>query len=191
MKHIYTSIDFGSDSIKIVVAELFQNKINLLASVSHKSKGIKKGLVVDFDAALEATKSAISEIEEILGLKIKKVIANISSFNAEYSVIKGNIKLSEGNSVVTSENVMAVLEAALRTIQFSTREMITILPVDYTLDENAFIKDPVGMRGNTLGAKAVLVSTPKKNVYSIITLLEHLGIEVVDISLNNIGDLYS
>jgi len=124
MKHIYTSIDFGSDSIKIVVAELFQNKINLLASVSHKSKGIKKGLVVDFDAALEATKSAISEIEEILGLKIKKVIANISSFNAEYSVIKGNIKLSEGNSVVTSENVMAVLEAALRTIQFSTREMI-------------------------------------------------------------------
>ena len=77
MKHIYTSIDFGSDTIKIVVAELFQNKINLLASVSHKSKGIKKGLVVDFDAALKSTKGAISEIEEMLGLKIKRCIITL------------------------------------------------------------------------------------------------------------------
>ena len=29
MKHIYTSVDIGSDSIKIVVCELFKNKLNL------------------------------------------------------------------------------------------------------------------------------------------------------------------
>lgn len=42
MKHIYTSVDIGSDSIKIVVCELFKNKLNLLAASSFKSKGIKK-----------------------------------------------------------------------------------------------------------------------------------------------------
>ena len=42
MKHIYTSLDIGSDSIKIVVCELYQNKLNLLASSSVKSKGVKK-----------------------------------------------------------------------------------------------------------------------------------------------------
>ena len=191
MKHIYTSVDLGSDKIKIVVAELHQNKINLLASVSYKSKGIKKGLITDVEQALESVRGAISEIEDMLGLRIKKVIASVPSFNAEYSIIKGDIKINNDESIVTYEDVLNALEVAVRSKTFTTREMVTVLPVDYTLDDKAFIKDPVGMKGTTLGCKAVLVSTPKKNVYSVITLLEQLGIEVVDVTLNNIGDLYS
>ena len=53
MKHIYTSIDIGSDTIKIVVCELYQNKLNLLAASSFKSKGIKKGLITDVELAKE------------------------------------------------------------------------------------------------------------------------------------------
>ena len=37
----------------------------------------------------------------------------------------------------------------------------------------------------------VLATTPRKNVYSVVSLLESMGIEIVDISLNNIGDYYS
>ena len=36
MKHIYTSLDIGSDTIKVVVCELHQNKLNLLAASSFK-----------------------------------------------------------------------------------------------------------------------------------------------------------
>jgi len=191
MKHIYTSVDIGSDSIKVVVAELFQNKLNLLASTSYKSKGIKKGLITDVEKALESVRGALSQTEEMLGIRIKKVIANVPSFNAEYSIIKGDIKISNEDNIVTHEDVLNSLEVALKSTQFATREMVTILPIDYTLDNQAFIKDPVGLKGSILGCKAVLVTTPKKNVYSVITLLEQLGIEVVDVTLNNIGDLYS
>ena len=45
MKQVYTSIDIGSDTIKVVVTELCNNKINLLAASSIKSEGIKKGLI--------------------------------------------------------------------------------------------------------------------------------------------------
>ena len=106
MKHIYTSIDIGSDAIKIVVAELYQNKINLLASTSTASKGIKKGLIVDFDQALESVRNALNDIESMLGLKIKKAIASIPSFNAEYSIIKGDIKINNEESTVTHEDVL-------------------------------------------------------------------------------------
>ena len=54
MKHIYTSLDIGSDTIKIVVCELHQNKLNLLAASSFKSKGIKKGLITDVELATES-----------------------------------------------------------------------------------------------------------------------------------------
>lgn len=190
MKHIYTSIDIGSNSIKIVVCELYQNKLNLLATSSFKSKGIKKGLITDVEQASLSVKNAFKEIETMLGIKVKRVIASVPSFNAEYTIVKSNIKINNENLTVTSDDIVKVLDIAAKRNSFESRELVTVLPIDYTLDESAFIKNPKGMKGSNLGCRAVLVTTPKKNVYSVVTLLENLGIEVVDISLNNIGDLY-
>ena len=191
MKHIYTSLDIGSDTIKVVVCELHQNKLNLLAASSFKSKGIKKGLITDVELATECIKGALLEVEEMLGIKIKKVITSVPSFNAEYSIIKGNVKITNEEGIVTSNDVIKTLEIAAKTQPYSLREMVTILPVDYTVDDKAFVKEPKGMKCSYLGCRAVLVTTPKKNVYSVISLLENIGVEVVDITLNNIGDLYS
>ena len=191
MKRIYTSLDIGSDTIKIVVCELYQNRLNLLAATSYKSKGIKKGLITDVDLAAESIKGAISDIEGMLGIKIKKVITSIPSFNAEYSTIKGSHKIDNENGIVTSDDVIAALEDASKTAQYSSREMVTILPIDYSVDDTAFVREPKGMKCSNLGCRAVLVTTPKKNVYSVVGLLEAMGIEVVDITLNDIGDIYS
>ena len=81
MKHIYTSLDIGSDTIKIVVCELYQGKLNLLAASSYKSKGIKKGLITDVDLATKSIKGAIKEVEDMLDIKIKKIIGKL---NAEF-----------------------------------------------------------------------------------------------------------
>lgn len=191
MKHIYTSLDIGSDTIKIVVCELYQNKLNLLAASSYKSKGIKKGLISNVELATESIKGAFNEIEEMLGIKIRKVITSVPSFNAEYSIIKGNAKITNIDGVVTSNDIINCLESAAKTSSYTSREMVTILPIDYTVDDKTLIKDPKGMKCSVLGCRAVLVTTPKKNVYSVVGLLESIGIEVVDITLNDIGDLYS
>ena len=191
MKHIYTSLDIGSDTIKIVVCELYQNKLNLLAASSYKSKGIKKGLITDVELATESIRGAFNNIEQMLGIKIKKVITSVPSFNAEYSIIKGNSKIINEEGIVKSEDIINSLEVASKTVSYTSREIVTILPVDYTVDDKTLIKDPKGMKCSNLGCRAVLVSTPKKNVYSVVGLLEAMGIEVVDITINNIGDLYS
>ena len=191
MKHIYTSLDIGSDTIKIVVCELYQNKLNLLAASSFKSKGIKKGLITDVELATECIKGAFNEIEEMLGIKIKKVITAVPSFNAEYSVIKGNYKINNPEGIVTSDDIINSLEVAAKTVSYNSREMVTILPIDYTVDDRTLIKDPKCMQCSNLGCRAVLISVPKKNVYSVVGLLESIGIEVVDITLNDIGNLYS
>lgn len=191
MKHIYTSLDIGTDTIKVVVCELYQNKLNLLAASSYKSKGIKKGLITDVELATESIKGALRDVEDMLGIKIKKVVTSIPSFNAEYSIIKGSYKILNENKIVKNDDILKCLEIAVKSNPYNLREMITILPIDYTLDDKSFVKNPIGMMCSLLGCRAVLVTTPKKNVYSVIGLLESIGIEVVDISLNNIGDLYS
>ena len=191
MKHVYTSVDIGSDSIKVVVCELFQNKLNLLAASSYKSRGIKKGLITDVEEASTCIREAISDVEEMLGIPIKRVIASIPSYFAEYSIIKAEVPLQDENIGVTHEDVSEVLSQAVSSKPLEEREFVTALPVDFRVDEKAGIKDPLGLMGSVIGVRAILVTTPKKNVYSVITLLKKLGIEVVDISINNIGDLYS
>lgn len=190
MKHIYTSLDIGSDTVKVVVCELYQNKLNLLAASSYKSRGIKRGLITDLNAAKESVKNAIAEVENILGIRIKKVITSVPGYNAGYKIIKGNLKFNE-KSLITHKEVLKVLENSVKANMDTTREMVTILPIDYIVDNKAFIKDPIGMYGTILESRSILATTPKKNVYSVIELLESIGIEVVDITLNTIGDLYS
>ena len=190
MKHIYTSLDIGSDSIKIALCELYQNKLNLLAATSVKAKGIKRGLITDVDSAAKCIKEAFNDISDMVGFKIDKVIASVPSYLAEYNIIKGSTDINS-NSSITSRDVMKSLEVAISSKKLEGKEMVTVLPIDFKVNDDMAIKDPVGLRGNKLSTRAVLVTVPKKNVYSVLGLLEHIGIEVVDISINNIGDMYS
>ena len=47
MRRILASMDIGSNSIKLIVAELVKRKINILAVAETETKGIKNGLVVN------------------------------------------------------------------------------------------------------------------------------------------------
>ncbi len=188
MKHIYTSLDIGSENIKIVVCELYKNKLNLLAASSFKSKGITRGLITDVELASMSIKQAFQEINDMLGIKINKVIASVPNYLADYSIIKGDIDV---NGQITSDDVMKSLEVAIKSKKNNGKELVTVLPIDFKIDERVTVKDPVGMNGKVLSNRSIAVSVPKKNAYSVLSLLEKIGIEVVDISLNNIGDLYS
>ena len=191
MKHIYTSVDIGSDTIKIVVCELFKNKLSLLAASSIKSDGIKKGLITNVYKALESLKKSINEVEQMLGVKITKAIASVPSYMANFTMIKGKIDLSLGHGeTIQGNEVVQVLQNASKNKMMSNEEMITIIPIDFMVDEN-IVRDPKGMTGLKLSARAVMVTTPRKNVYSVASLLNNLGIEVVDIALGGIGDIYA
>lgn len=187
MKHIYTSIDIGSDTIKIVVCELYQNRLNLLAASSVKAKGIKKGLITDVYLASEALKEGLEEIETMIGIKIKKALVTVPSYSALFTMVEGSKEIPSG--VVTSSDVKEVLNEALRSKSIKDKEMVTLVPIDFTLDTMKGIRDPKGKRGRNLSVKAIEVLSPKKVIYSVISLLDSIGLEIVDISIGGIGDM--
>ena len=93
MKKIYSSIDIGSDTIKFVVAEYYNKKVNVLASYSIKSKGVRKGLIVDSNLTINAIKDGMKYINDSLGIIIKKVIVNVPSYNAKFMFVTGSIDI--------------------------------------------------------------------------------------------------
>ena len=191
VKHIYTSIDIGTDTIKIAVCELFNNKLNLLAASSVKSKGIKKGLITDVNEASKSLSSALLEIEDMLGIKVSKAIATIPSYNAEYIMAKGEIERENKDEEITGEDIGKLLKVAIKGKKDKDSEIIGIIPIDFTVDSKTGIKDPKGMVGSIFQVRTILITVPKKNVYSVLSLLENLNVEVVDISTTTIGDIYA
>lgn len=187
MRNIYTGIDLGSDSIKIVVAELVESKFQVLAAASVKSLGIKKGLIVDHEMALRSLNQAIYEIEKILGIKINKALVTVPSNNRNIKVVTGKI---DTNGVVNGKDIVSILQNACEDQITEDFILVSIVPIMFNTEEDKFTKDPVGMTVDKLTVKAVLATAPKKQVYDYLSIFSEAGIEVEDITFNCISDYY-
>ena len=188
MRKIYTGIDVGSDSIKIVTSEFLNDRFYTLASVSVKSVGIKRGIITDYDMALNSLNLAKKEIEKALGTSVNKAIITVPSNDRNLSVIEGSINLY--NEFVTGEDVTAVLgEASVDRVE-ENEEIVSIIPILFSLDEDRLTPNPNGAKSSVLGVKALLAKAPKKQVYSFLKLFADANIEVVDVTFNCIGDYF-
>lgn len=188
MRKIYTGIDVGSDSIKIVTSEFLNDRFYTLASVSVKSVGITRGIITDYDMALNSLNLAKKEIEKALGTSVNKAIITIPSNDRNLSVIEGSINLY--NEFVTGEDVTAVLgEASVDRVE-ENEEIVSIIPILFSLDEDRLTPNPNGAKSSVLGVKALLAKAPKKQVYSFLKLFADANIEVVDVTFNCIGDYF-
>ncbi len=188
MKNIYTGIDIGSDAIKIVVSEVDKNKFNILASSQIKSAGVKKGLIINADEAIESLKDAIKDIEVMLGLKINKAIFTVPSYNAHFDKVIGYSTITNDEKTVNGSDIVRCLQGAVYNKIPTNFELVNVIPIDFNLDGKVGIRDPKGLVGAKLGVKAHMVAIPKKNVAELTNVAEACGIEVVDITIGAVGD---
>ncbi len=191
MKKIYTSIDIGSDTIRILVSEYFQGKLRTLAVSSVRSKGVKNGNIVDQDLVLERLKLAIEDVSSRINIPIKKAIITIPAIEAEFNMVHGNVPIVNDEKMVTEKDILRVQNSVVNEI-LPNMELVNITPIDFTLYENGSeietIKDPKNRICDRLGIRAVVVTIPKSTVISFVKVVEAAGIEVVDLMLGAISD---
>lgn len=190
MKKIYTSIDIGSDTIKILVCEILRGKPNVLATAAVSSKGIKKGLITDANEVIASLRQAINEVEGKLGVKVDKAIASVPAYFASYNIVEGYSTITNDEHKVYGIDIVRVLQTCVYNKLPTNQELVTIQPIEFAVDNKGGIKDPKGLVCNKLYVKAMMITTPKKNVYSVVSLIESLGVEVTDINIGSIGDYY-
>ena len=94
MSNIYTSIDIGSYSIKVVVLQKVGNKFNTLATTSVRSRGIERGRVINEEDLIKSIKSAIDSVSNIIGIKIDKVLLAISAKDAIMDIIPAQVDIT-------------------------------------------------------------------------------------------------
>ena len=189
-RKIYTSIDIGSDTIKFIVAELIKDKLHVLTSNCVKSKGIRKGLIFDPNLATNAIKDGIRDMKEDLGVNINKAIVNIPSNDIKFMLVTGSVTINEENNIISSEDINRVIKESVYAKIEEGYELMTVLPLEYAVDSEKTKELPIGKVGKKLDIKGIMISAPKKNIYSVLEVVEQSGLKVVDIALSGLGDYH-
>ena len=165
MRKIYSSIDIGSSSIKIVVLEELEKKLNILANINYPSKGIKEGMIIDFKEAVVSLREALSEINKSLGVKVDKAITSVPIEDAKYTITEGYTTITSEDKIVTSEDILNALQASIYNKIDDKEELVTVMPIKYVVDDRAEVKNPRGIHANKLGVLSMMITAPKQNIY--------------------------
>lgn len=190
MRKIIASLDIGDSKVKLVVGEILRGKLNILACVEAPSRGIKKGFIVNPESAIEALKEVFLKAEETIGIRPRKIIVNVPSNGLECFLSEGYTTITSEEKVINSNDVIRSMQAAVYNKIEPNRELITILPTKFMLDDTEIVERPLGMTAEKLSVKAVAVTVPKKNVGAILKCLEKIDVEVVDITIGALGNYY-
>ena len=190
MRKIMASLDVGSDTVKLVVGEMYKKKLNVLAIAESQSMGVKKGIVNDQKILVNSIREVIEKCESVIGFKIRQMIVSVPSNEAVFKIVNGYVEIESENNLIAGRDVIKVFKSAIKSFNDETMEYITFMPTSFSLDDGRVVRDPKGLTSSNLTVNGVLISTPKINIYPILDCLDKLGIETLDITIDSIGDYY-
>ena len=189
MRKFIASLDIGSSLIKLVVGEIVKNKVNILACVETPARGIKKGYIINPESATEALNETFKSAENIIGIKIKKVIATVPSHYTECTLASGTIATTSEDKVIRNADIVKAMQKCVYNKVMDHRELVTVLPTSFIINDEV-VNNPLNMISEKLSMKAIIVTVPKKNMEGLSICLKNIGVELVDIAISPLGDYY-
>ncbi len=188
MRKIIAGLDVGSENIKLIVAESIKGRIHVLGVSCVSSLGIKRGFVVDPNALLSKLQEVFSKCEDMLGLKVSKVVISVPSDDTSFMMMEGSTSIHNDEHIISQNDVIRAMQASTYNQIEENQEIVFLEPVSFVIDDERTVKNPIGQEGIKLTVKSLLATVPRKNIYAIVKCLERLGITVVDYTLGAIGD---
>ena len=175
---MYVGLDIGTTSVKVVVAEYIEGQMNIIGVGNAKSDGLNRGIVVDIDQTVQAIQRAVRQAEEKAGIQIKSVNVGLPANLLEVESCQGMIAVSSESKEITDEDVRNVASAALVLSTPPERQIVAILPQDFTVDGFEGIKDPRGMLGVRMEMFGVVYTGPKTIIHNIRKCVEKAGLGI-------------
>ena len=180
----FTGLDIGTNSIKVLVAELRNGELNVIGVSNAKSKGVKDGIIVDIEAAATAIKSAISQAEEKAGISIKSVNVGLPGNLLQVEPTQGMIPVTSDTKEITDQDVENVVKSALTKSMTPDREVITFIPEEFIVDGFQGIRDPRGMMGVRLEMRGLLYTGPRTILHNLRKTVERVGVQLENIIIS-------
>jgi cell division protein FtsA len=187
-KEIIAGLDLGTTKVCAVVAEkLSDNKFDILGFGVAPSEGLHKGLVANIGKTAEAIRSAVSIACNRAGFEITHVNVGVAGEHITSMRHRNYVTISGEDREITKGDLER-LENDVRTIHIpSDRQILHIIPEEFSIDHQPGIENPIGMSGSRLEATNHIVLASIPAIQNIRKSVERAGLHVNDYILQPIA----
>lgn len=183
-------LDIGTSKVVALVGEVdADGNLEIIGIGTHKSTGLRRGVVVNIESTVQSIQRAIEEAELMAGCQIHSVYAGIAGSHIRSLNSHGIVAIRDRE--VQPADVERVIDAAQAVAIPADQKVLHILPQDYIIDNQEGVREPLGMSGVRLEAKVHLVTCAVNAVQNIEKCIRRCGLEVEDIILEQLASSYS
>ncbi|PIU08462.1 MAG: cell division protein FtsA [Candidatus Moranbacteria bacterium CG_4_8_14_3_um_filter_34_16] len=177
---IICGIDVGSSKIKTIIARIISSEENprILGVGVAESFGVRKGMIVDLEETLNSINESVEKAERIAGFLVKRAVVSIGGNHISSQLSKGTIAVGRADGEVSSDDIERVISAAQTVSIPANKEILHIIPRNFSLDEQKDIKDPLGMSGVRLEVDALIIEGSTPYIKNLSKCFEQAKIEV-------------
>src|SRR5512135_2975280 len=180
---IVVGIDIGTTKTCTLVARVEgEHNMRILGVAIEPSQGIRKGTIVDLQAASQSIARSIEKAERSSGLEVTAALVSLAGSHVSSVNSKGVVGIS--GRVIEPDDVARALDAAQAVAIPHNREIIHVIQRGFTVDGQDGIRMPIGMHGYRLEVEAHIITAAAATVENLRQSVQASGVEVTQFVLN-------
>jgi len=182
-RDIVTGIDIGTNTTRVVVAELFKDSGSprIIGTGTAESRGMRSGYVVNTGEVIKSVRNALNAAEEESGIQIRSVFLSVGGIGLESVTSHGSIMISRADNEVTELDMEKVVAVAEEKADLVNKHIVETVPISYKLDGKEIYGKPIGMKGTKLEIKVLFVTSLEQHLNDLISATEETGVSVEDV----------
>ena len=159
-----TGLDIGTENVRAVIATA--SKDGAVAVVGYnegKSAGMRKGVPANLTGPAESIDKMLGEAERMGGYEVRNAFVSINGSQILSTHTEGMIAVGTVEHEINIQDLDRVTDVAVTGRIPANRDVLDVIPLEYALDGQGGIKDPLGMSGARLEMRANVISALTPN----------------------------
>jgi cell division protein FtsA len=187
-QHYLVGLDVGTSKVTAVVGEVLEGGgLDIVGIGFADARGIRRGLVVNLEAAVDSIKRALDEAELTAGIEIDSVYLALSGAHVKGFNSRGVVAVAGKNREISKDDVRRAIDAAKAVALPSGREILHVLPQDFAVDEQDGVGNPVGMTGSRLEVNVHIITGNTSTTQNVVACVNRAGVNVTTTVLEQLA----
>jgi len=185
--NIIAGLDIGSTSIRLVIGQKIPgpagDELQIIGAVSVPTNGVNRGIVNSIEETTSSISACLEKAERLVGVPISRVWVSINDPHIKCERSKGVVAVGRSDGEINENDVTRAIEAARALAVPVNYEILHVIPIKFSVDNQADVKDPIGMNGIRLEVETLIVQGLSTQIKNLTKAIYRTGLEIEDLVL--------